>query len=535
MGEVEPSLDNVTVGSRFYSDGYFGTVMYIGEVPPTKGVWLGVDWDDATRGKHDGSHEGRRYFTATHPTSGSFLRPKKADFGISMYAALSERYGIVEDEHAGVILEEMYVQGKGKQTVVEVVGARKVNIQQSQFDQLKSLLLKDMKISGAGPESALENTCPNVEELDISQNLIPSWEEVAKIAVQLKKLEILNLSENQLRFPDNPPGLCSAFLCLKTIILNRMQLCWRQVLDFSKMWPDIQEILVCYNNISTISELPPPQLHNLTLIDLEGNQLDDWSSVLQLGTLKRVETLHLNKTGLVNIFFNDVQPGETTHYFPALKCLSLNDNGIHEWSSFNELNKLSVLEDILIKRNPIMETGTVEQVRENIVARMKGLKMCNRTVVEEGERRGAEIDYLKIHGQEWRQAGGHQDPEKNKPHQEFLCKHPRYQEFVAKYGPPEDSEMQKQNMGALKHDLLSVEIKNPNFPEKPSIKKRLPRTMKIQKLKPLIQRLYKIGDLDFKLVYTSQKAQGTEYDFDDDLKELSYFSIEDGDTILVKS
>ena len=27
------------------------------------GIWIGVEWDDERRGKHDGSHEGRRYFT----------------------------------------------------------------------------------------------------------------------------------------------------------------------------------------------------------------------------------------------------------------------------------------------------------------------------------------------------------------------------------------------------------------------------------------------------------------------------------------
>lgn len=28
------------------------------------GVWIGVYWDEAERGKHDGSHNGQRYFSA---------------------------------------------------------------------------------------------------------------------------------------------------------------------------------------------------------------------------------------------------------------------------------------------------------------------------------------------------------------------------------------------------------------------------------------------------------------------------------------
>ena len=50
------------VGQRVECSGYYGTVGYVGEVPPTKGTWLGVDWDDPSRGKHDGSHEGVTYF-----------------------------------------------------------------------------------------------------------------------------------------------------------------------------------------------------------------------------------------------------------------------------------------------------------------------------------------------------------------------------------------------------------------------------------------------------------------------------------------
>ena len=37
-----------------------GTVRYVGEVAGTKGEWIGVEWDDEGRGRHDGSHDGTR-------------------------------------------------------------------------------------------------------------------------------------------------------------------------------------------------------------------------------------------------------------------------------------------------------------------------------------------------------------------------------------------------------------------------------------------------------------------------------------------
>ena len=60
------------------------------------------------------------------PKSGSFLR--KANLGVSLMAAIRDRYGKIDDEHAGVITDDLFVVGaKNKQTIVEMVGARKVN------------------------------------------------------------------------------------------------------------------------------------------------------------------------------------------------------------------------------------------------------------------------------------------------------------------------------------------------------------------------------------------------------------------------
>ncbi|TWW59166.1 E Tubulin-folding cofactor [Takifugu flavidus] len=51
------------VGRRVACDGERATVRYVGPIPPTAGLWLGVEWDHPSRGKHDGSHDGVQYFT----------------------------------------------------------------------------------------------------------------------------------------------------------------------------------------------------------------------------------------------------------------------------------------------------------------------------------------------------------------------------------------------------------------------------------------------------------------------------------------
>ena len=57
------SSDLPGTGTRISHSGSIGTVRYVGPVDGTNGVWLGVEWDDPKRGKHDGVKDGRRYFS----------------------------------------------------------------------------------------------------------------------------------------------------------------------------------------------------------------------------------------------------------------------------------------------------------------------------------------------------------------------------------------------------------------------------------------------------------------------------------------
>lgn len=58
-----PVPDSIRIGSRIQVGKDRATVKFIGSVKGTQGDWLGIEWDDAPRGKHDGSHKDTRYFT----------------------------------------------------------------------------------------------------------------------------------------------------------------------------------------------------------------------------------------------------------------------------------------------------------------------------------------------------------------------------------------------------------------------------------------------------------------------------------------
>lgn len=51
------------IDTRIFLSGHIGTVKFVGPVHGTAGVWIGVEWDDPRRGKHDGAKDGIQYFS----------------------------------------------------------------------------------------------------------------------------------------------------------------------------------------------------------------------------------------------------------------------------------------------------------------------------------------------------------------------------------------------------------------------------------------------------------------------------------------
>jgi len=49
-------------GLRISYMSHIGTIRFSGPVEGTSGTWLGIEWDDPKRGKHDGSKDGKQYF-----------------------------------------------------------------------------------------------------------------------------------------------------------------------------------------------------------------------------------------------------------------------------------------------------------------------------------------------------------------------------------------------------------------------------------------------------------------------------------------
>uniref|UniRef100_A0A8C7AI78 Tubulin-specific chaperone E n=1 Tax=Neovison vison TaxID=452646 RepID=A0A8C7AI78_NEOVI len=455
------------IGRRVEVNGEHATVRFSGIVPPVAGLWLGVEWDNPERGKHDGSHEGTVYFKCRHPTGGSFIRPNKVNFGVGFLTAVKNRY-VLEDGPEEDGKEQIVIIGNKP---VETIG----------FDSI-----------------------------------------------------IKQQSENKLSFPSGSPVRTGTFPALKVLVLNRTGITWVEVLRCAAGWPVLEELYLKSNDL-LISERPADVLQTVKLLDLSSNQLIDENQLFLIAYLPRLEQLILSDIGLSSIHFPDAGSGHKTSMFPSLQYLVVNDNQISQWSFINELDKLPSLQALSCSRNPLTEgSKAAHTTRGLIIAKIGQLKTLNKCEILPEERRGAELDYRKAFGNEWKAAGGHQDPDRNRPHAEFLAAHPRYQSLCLKYGAPEDGELKTQQPFLLKNQLLTLKIKYPNQVDQKVLEKRLPDSMTIQKVKGLLARLLKVPVSELLLSYESPKMPGREIELENDQQSLQFYSVESGDCLLVR-
>lgn len=70
----------------------------------------------------------------------------------------------------------------------------------------------------------------DIRNLDLSKNLLSLWDDVTDIADQLRHLEVLNLSENKLRFPPGAAWPAGTFSALKVLVLSRTGITWAEVI-----------------------------------------------------------------------------------------------------------------------------------------------------------------------------------------------------------------------------------------------------------------------------------------------------------------
>ena len=204
---------SIEIGTTRVQDvaGFRGTVRYVGPVvtspsgPAT--IYAGIEWDDNTRGKHNGSVVDKSsnnlvaYFTTRHPTAGSFLKLNKLDFGIALTeSVVYERYVVLASTECvapdGKLPHSMPTTEGRPGKVVELVGEFHIRPYQ-QVERLRQVSLRLQRLRTI--EMTGWDLLQHVIELDLAGNLFATWETVLPVLLgNLPQLEGLSLAANRL-------------------------------------------------------------------------------------------------------------------------------------------------------------------------------------------------------------------------------------------------------------------------------------------------------------------------------------------------
>ncbi|KAH6927110.1 hypothetical protein HPB50_026892 [Hyalomma asiaticum] len=507
MGEQE--LEEVAVGTRVSCDGHYGVVRYCGPVVDTKGTWLGIEWEDPYRGKHNGCHKGVQYFHTRSETGGSFIRPQKVERTLSVADAVRDKYfSTLSDLEAPCLSEDkdvMLLQLTPNRTV-QFVGPEKITAILSRGETIREAALASMPVDRPGKDGELASLVPKLKCLVLTHTLLSSWEQVAQITRQLPYLSVLHLSKNVLEIPKDPASLRDSFRSIRQMVLRGVGYDWDQALQCAEMWPWVEDLVLSLNGISVLRRPPDTLFQQLECLSLQDNPISSWETICHLGHLPRLKSLSLADCDLTSISFPDTPPGQKTPLFAHLVTLNLHNNRLEEWVSIAELNKLASLEDLVVKGNPVTVREKRHITRCLLVSHLGKLQLLDRMA-----------------------CGG--TAEGGTPSPEFLREHPRFLSLLKTYGAPETVPDGK--VASLNKRVVTVEIHAPQEPDRGPIRKRLPLSMSVEKLKALVTQLFPRKGSHFCLSVGSLE-EGKESVLDKERRDLSFYDITDGSRIYVR-
>ncbi|KAI0512475.1 Thioesterase/thiol ester dehydrase-isomerase [Xylaria bambusicola] len=531
VGEAKSKLNDMVtmsaiphVGDRLSFDGATCTVRYLGEVAGTSGSWLGVEWDDAARGKHDGSHKGVRYFKcrSRSATPASFVRPTRpAATPVSFITALQDKY-------TAELENTVAIQFSGK--IAEEVGFEKTRSKQAQLSELRYAVLDGTCIATAYKDGdpSISETCPKVIELDLSRNLFKRAGTVVEICAELPRLRELRLNGNRFQDVLNDEGLHGVQQSLQGVqelALEETLMSWEELGHIATRFESLASLSAGTNQLSSLPVIPLSSLEStLTSLNLEFN---DFTTIAQLGSLTALTVLrqlHLKGNNISAIQLADSDKPSPT-FSINLQYLDVSYNQISSWAFVDDLPAcFPGLTALRFAHNPIYDhpdpelstnpKNLTEEAYMFTVGRLANLKTLNFGTISATDRQDAEMFYLA-------HIGKHLATVPETQTAKILQHHKRYAELCELYGAPTVSRRKEVNPAFLEARLVRVQFmfysKEQGIIQKAT---KIPKSFDIYAVKGIAGRLFGVKPLSVRLIWETGEWDPVA-GFDDEVEDSS--------------
>ncbi|GAW19961.1 hypothetical protein ANO14919_094540 [Xylariales sp. No.14919] len=496
---------NPQVGDRLSYDGVTCTVRYLGEVAGTSGSWLGVEWDDAARGKHDGSHKGVRYFTcrSRSATPASFVRPTRpAAVPVSFVTALQDKY-------TAEVAKTAAIQFSGK--IAEEVGFEKIRNKQAQLSELRYAVLDGTCIAAVYGENdpSITETCPKVVELDLSRNLFIKIGTVVEICSELPRLRELRLNGNRFQDILEDEGLHEAdesLQCVQELALEETLMSWKEIGHVATRFKALSALSASTNQLSALPPISFSSLAStLTSLNLEFNEFATISQLGSLAALTALRHLHLkgNNISTTRLASSD----ESLPIFSTnLQYLDVSYNQVSSWAFVDELPTcFPGLTALRFAHNPIYDNpdpelstnpkNFTEEAYMFTIGRLASLKTLNFGTISMADRQDAEMFYLA-------HIGKHLATVPKTQEAEILRQHKRYAELCELYGPPTVNRRKEVNPAFLEARLINVQFVS-HLEGGGTVQRdtRIPKSFDIYAVKGIAGKIFGVKPLSIRLIW----------------------------------
>ncbi|KAF8559741.1 L domain-like protein [Imleria badia] len=530
--ESTQDLTRITTGTRFHlSSGHFGTIKYIGQVTGTDGLWYGVEWDDPTRGRHDGVKDGKRYFNCRIPNAGSFIRPSAPlSFGRSFLTALTMKY--VEAEHGSFTLEKVVLGSSNGTIEVEAVGLDKVRRNLGNLGRLREVSLDCELVATGDAKGDILATCPNIRGLDFSASLLATWKSIADIAAELPHLERLALNRNRFLPLDRELPIL-AFSCLCELQLNNTLISWVEFRNVARFMTSLRSVELGHNCLESLSPRSSLAVPELLFLNLEDNLLDDWMKTTDsLREFTSLQGLVLSGNGI-----RSIPPlGEAPSPLRGIKSLALSRNDLRQWQCMDALHGWCPnLESLRMVGNPLTEDASIaKHARQFIIAKIPSLLALDSTVISVRERTDCELFYLSS-------ISKHVPGSDNEKPQE----HPQWIALCNKHGRPAESSAQSEHEDKLSKYLISVVVQrsaksptnlsmhDPIDTISPPVSVKVLKSMKLSIFRLKLIKSLKISNSRREAIQVWLKLHDGYVPLGNDGHNLEWYGIEDGTHLVV--
>ncbi|EFX03843.1 tubulin-specific chaperone [Grosmannia clavigera kw1407] len=527
-----------SVGQRLSYDGAICTVRYVGPVAGTSGgLWLGVEWDDPSRGKHDGVHKGVRYFscqlrqvagggggaaaTASYTaasTAASFVRPTRpADRTRTFLEAVRDKYASTEAPST----TSYRFSGK----VAEEVGFEKVRRQMAQLESLRVVILDSMCLDRAGDDDredqpSIRETCPCIAELDLGRNLFTSVRAVADICRQLPDLRSLRLNNNRFRVDDD--SLAGTVNAVRELSVEETLLPWLDISRLTACFPALVSLKAGANQLSTLPlSISAPSLPlTLTTLSLEFNGFTALADLASLAGLPVLHNLHLKGNSIATVQSTTSENKNASLSFsPSIHYVDLAYNRVASWDFVDDLaDVFPGLSSLRLAHNPVYDnpalddstaasdssgkssritsaTASAEEAYMITVARLAGLRTLNFSTVTPTDRANAEMFYLSRIARQM--AAVPEGPAETA----VVGRHRRFSDLCALYGEPAVIRRADVNPAFLEARLVTVLFSLAADPLQQQLSVQIPRSFDMYAVKGIVGRLFGTPPQKMRLVW----------------------------------